>query len=218
MQLTLVVHFVSEMSNSYDNTSVQLPPTSQTLYYDVDGVLLNFSRSFSEHWNEGITQGKWNGPIIHENSDCWYLHGTGPIHEQNAIDRQVEVFHQTHEPLPLMHQDIPLILKELSNQYVIQLVTAYPHLDRRIANLALHDLKYHRITCNVTDKLAHIQAREREGWPVKAIFEDGPHHLEKLLSHYGGKVWAPRCWNYLRHLHTDPRVRLYDHPMEWNQI
>jgi hypothetical protein len=70
----------------------------------------------------------------------------------------------------------------------------------------------------VNDKLAHIQEREQAGWSVKAIFEDGPHHLSQLLPHYSGKVWAPRYWNYLRHLQHDTRIRLYDHPQEWKDL
>jgi hypothetical protein len=120
------------------HTDIPLPPTQETLYYDVDGVLLNFAGPFSQHWNHGVTQGRFMGPLIPENSECWYIHGTGPLEEQQAIDAEIEAFHHTHEPFPLMHEDITTVLNRLSTQYVIELVTAYPHLDRRIANLALH--------------------------------------------------------------------------------
>lgn len=199
-------------------TDTPHPPTRDTLYYDVDGVLLNFAGPFAQHWNAGVEEGRFTGSTIVENSDCWYLHGTGPLEEQQAIDAEIEVFHCTHAPLPLMHEDIVSHLTHLSTKYVIELVTAYPHLERRMANLALHGLPFHRITCNVSDKLAHIQAREAAGYPVKAIFEDGPHHLAKLLPHYGGKIWAPKYWKYLTHLQGDQRVRLYEHPREWQAL
>lgn len=65
------------------------------------------------------------------------------------------------------------------------MVTAYPHEQRRIANLLHHKLPYDKLTCGAHDKITHIQNREREGAQVVAIFEDGPHNLDKYLPHNG---------------------------------
>lgn len=186
-----------------------------TLYFDVDGVLLNFSEPFAEFWNKGLDQGLWKGNIIEGNHMTWNF---GDVNDMQDIKGGLDLFHQEHDHLPLMHEDIVSTLHELHIKYRIELITSYPNEKRRIENLARYNIPYDKLSCNVKDKLEYIQNAEAEGVNVVAIFEDGPHHLDMLLPKYGGKIWTPEYWNYLRPYYEDTRIHFYDSPHEWKKL
>lgn len=184
----------------------------ETLYYDVDGVLLDFCGPFADFWNKGAEEKLWKGDNIEKNPLTWNF---GLNYDIKDTAEALDEFHRIHEHLPVMHEDLPSILDKLKCKYRIELVTAYPNENKRIKNLLHHNLPYDKLTCGVTDKLSYIKECESNGATVVAIFEDGPHHLEAFLPHYANKIWAPRCWKYLAPYENDSRIRLYETPHEW---
>lgn len=166
-----------------------------TLYYDVDGILLDFVGPFVEYWNEGLKKKKWNGKLFDKNPETWTFGLRNGIDDMSEMNKAIEEF---HDYLPVMHGDISKILKELKSRYRIELITAYPDESKRIENLRNHNIPYDKLTCNINDKLSYIQEREKFGDQVVAIFEDGPYHLERFLPYYGNKLWAPNYWNHIK--------------------
>lgn len=191
---------------------------TQTIFFDVDGIILNYNRAFADFWNQGLIDNKWPGNPIDANPTTWYF-GLDPAKDDMTHHEiAIQLFHETHDHLDLVHENIAHNMKLLSQYYIIEIITAYPDHNRRVANLLHHNIPYTHITCDIYDKLAHIKARELEGVHVVAIFEDGPHHLEKYLPEYGGKIWAPRLWNYLDSFKSNEEIRWYDCPEEWLSI
>ncbi|CAH6419695.1 Hypothetical protein HVR_LOCUS771 [uncultured virus] len=190
----------------------------EAIYFDVDGVLLDFSSPFANYWNQGLEEKRWNGNLVSDNPNTWSFGYRPGIDDMTELNKAIGSFHEAHEHLPVIHGDIPAILKELQNRYHIILVSAYPDEEKRIANLEHHGISYDIIACNIHNKLEYIQEKEKEGFSVIAIFEDGPHHIEKLLLHYGGKIWSPAYWNYLSGMKDDKRIRFYETPHEWKDL
>lgn len=190
----------------------------ETLYFDVDGVLLHFSHPFSTFWNDGLTLGKWNGPILQSNPSNWSFGFRHGIDDMTTFNRVLDLFLQDHDHLPLLHSDIPDILHSLHSKYRIELVSAYPHIDRRIENLLLHNIPFDTLVCDVRDKLAYVKEQEAQGFVCVAIFEDGPHHIDAYLSSYFDRIWIPRQWNYLKEYMNKEGVRVYDSPHEWKDL
>lgn len=189
-----------------------------TLFYDVDGVLLDFTGPFAEYWNKGVDQGCWVGEPISVNPETWCFGYKPDVDDMTELYRVMYIFHEVHEHLPLMHEEIIQVLEVLKSKYTIELVTAYPNETKRVSNLLYHKLPYDKVVCNVKDKLSYIQDREKDGATVVAIFEDGPHHLDKLLPLYSGRIWAPNHWNYLDRFKGDSRIKFYDNPWEWMEL
>ena len=186
-----------------------------TLYYDVDGVLLDFTMTFGNYWNNGIIEGKWTGHKITENPTTWSFGYRSGIDDMSQLLIALDIFHEEHEHLPLLHPNIPDVLTKLQEKYNIELVTSYPNERKRIENLLHHEIPYDSLVCNVTDKINYIKDRENNGYPVIAIFEDGPHHINDFLPHYNGKIWSPSHWNYLKPFKHINGIRFYENPEEW---
>lgn len=176
---------------------------------------MDFSGPFAAYWNEGLKQNRWTGNPISSNPETWSFGYRPGIDDMTEMNKALILFQEVHDHLPLMHPDIPFILRELKNKYTIVLVSAYPNEDKRISNLKHHEITYDILSCNVRDKAKYILRKEQEGFPPVAIFEDGPQNIEKLLSHYDGKIWSPSQWNYLVEMRNDKRIRFYESPHEW---
>lgn len=191
---------------------------SKTLFYDVDGVLLDFTGPFINYWNESLLESKWKGKQLDKNPETWAF---GLYHDKDdmkEINRALAEFHVIHDHLPMMHEDIVSILTELKSKYIIELVSAYPDQKKRIENLAFHNIPYDKLVCNVNNKLDYIRGREHEGVEVIAIFEDAPHHLNSFLPFYFNKIWAPNYWNYLHPYKNETKIKLYNTPHEWKNL
>lgn len=190
----------------------------ETLYFDVDGVLLDFNAPFIAYWH--------NHYEVELNAEIWtfgYYDYKFSIHEADRlkaarIGQAFDNFNLISDPLPLMHKDIPSILTELKSRYFIELVTGYPDEKKRIADLNHHNILYDKLSCGVHDKLSYIKSCEERGAIVAGIFEDGPNHLEKFSSIYSNRIWAPRCWSYLKSYENHPDIRLYHSPCEWREL
>jgi len=181
----------------------------KTIYFDIDGIILNFAGPFATFWNNnGYKQ-------ISDNPSDWTF---GIDLNNDNLKNALELFHKIHEHLPLMDPDIPQILKQLQKAYRIELVTSYPHVDKRIENLLFHDIACDKLICDISDKLSYVKGCEDNGSIIIAIFEDSPSHLDKYLPHYSGKLWAPHYWNYLQDYKQCNGIQFYHSCFEWLKL
>ena len=184
----------------------------ETIFFDVDGVILDFTGPFSIFWNEGIKNNIWKGINISSNPHTWSF---GLDVKDPHFIEALKIFHEVHEDLPLLNCEVKEVMDQLHNKFFIELVTSYPHLNKRIKNLLFHNIPYDKLSCDVNDKVSYIQ---KSGSKVVAIFEDGPHHIDKYLSYYPGKIWAPNQWNYLIDYKQNPKIIFYDNPKDWLKL
>lgn len=189
-----------------------------TLFFDVDGVILDFNVEFVKLWNAGVDSGKWVEHHFSANPTTWAF-GLDPKKDDlTHLNQALDLFHADHEHLPLVHETIPAMIQRLKTFFEIVLVTSYPNESKRIENLALHKIYYDRLVCNVKDKVAFIKQAKQDGFYPEAIFEDGPHHLDGLVKEYPGMIWTPGHWNYLEKYKGDNRIRFYQSPAEWDGL
>jgi hypothetical protein len=186
-----------------------------TLYFDVDGILLDFNGPFVEFWNYGLVRNYWIGDEFVKNSTTWSFGLNKDTDNMSQLHKAIKEFDKSNTLLPLINKDIPYILSKLREKYRIELVTSYPHINHRIKNLNYHKIPYDKLTCNVINKLDYISNSENLGYNVVAIFEDAPHHIDNYLTKYPFKIWAPQEFNYLKHYLTNDKVKLYSSCQEW---
>ena len=186
-----------------------------TLYFDVDGVLFDFNQPFVDYWNDGLTKNYWIGDNFVKNPTTWSFGLNKDIDNMSQLHKAIKAFDESNTLLPLTNKDIPHILSKLKQKYRIELVTSYPRINHRITNLVYHNIKYDKLSCNITDKLDYVSKSENLGYNVIAIFEDAPHHIDNYLKQYPYKVWAPQEFNYLKHYSTNDKVKLYSSCQEW---
>lgn len=198
--------------NNNDTNGVE----RKVLIFDVDGIILDYNTDFVKFWDQGLKEGKWSGPPLDGNPTTWTF-GFTEEDDQTELDKAIWEFHDIHEPLPLLHDNIKQCLRIMAITYDIVLVSSYPDVEKRKRDLLFHDLFYHTLVCNVKNKVEYIKSMEDRGREIVAIFEDGPHHIDTMLPRFFGKIWAPRYWNYLKKYQTvnNTGIRFYSDPIEW---
>lgn len=190
------------------------------IIFDVDGVILDFSGPFSVFWNKGLLEGRWEGVRFEANPKTWRM-GLEEHDDRSELDRAIAIFYKEHDHLPLLNPMIPEVFRVLrSRDFEIDLVTAYPDEAKRIANLQHHEVPYDNLICDVHDKAAHVKALLSQGATISAVVEDGPHHLQRYLTHFEFplKIYAPYRWNYLQPLHGHPHIYFYEKETDWFRI
>jgi hypothetical protein len=186
-----------------------------TLYFDVDGVLLDFNGPFVEYWNDGLKKNYWIGDEFVKNPTTWSFGLNKDVDNMSQLLKAIKEFDKSSNLLPLIDKDIPNILSQLQKKYRIELVSSYPHVNHRITNLDYHNIPYDKLSCNVIDKLDYVSKTEKLGYSVVAIFDDAPHHIDNYLKQYEYKIWAPQYFNYLQPYSTNDKVKLYSSCQEW---
>ena len=186
-----------------------------TLYFDVDGVLFDFNNPFVDFWNDGLKLHLWTGNTFVYNPTTWSFGMDENKDDMSQFYKAIELFDNSNKMLPLIHKDIPHILRLLARKYTIELVTSYPHRLPRIYNLNYHDIVYDKLSCNISNKLKYVKEQETYGSNVVAIFEDAPHHIDNYLKHYPNKIWIPQNFNYLKDYTNDIRLKLYSTADDW---
>lgn len=184
-----------------------------TIYFDIDGIILNFNLAFAQFWNEGLKSRKWRGHELIENPSNWDL-GIGL--NSAEIDLAINEFYETHDPLPLIDPNIPTVINKLKLTYNIVFVSSYPNREKRIRDLAYHGIEYDELHTNIHDKLSFYIKNQNVN--VVAIFEDGPHHIRSLLPFYANLIWSPVYWNYLQPYHKHHSIIFYKSVDEWLNI
>lgn len=173
-----------------------------SLIFDVDGIILDFTGPFAKYHNER------SKIQVSENPTTWNM-GFLPSEDTTELYKLIDDFHIVHDNLPLIEENIPNILKQLQEKYNIILVTAYPDREKRISNLEYHNVPYDELICNATDKVECIKNHN-----VVAIFEDGPHHINKYLPNYSGKIYVPNFWNYTKDINKEG-IQFYSNSKQW---
>lgn len=161
---------------------------TKTIVVDIDGVILNFTKPFSNWWNRN----NYDARKLPENPHDWQFDHP----DLKLVLKGIEEFAKTHEPYDLMEPKIPEYLTELKKKYIVHLVTAFPerHKEFRIANLALHKIPYDKLTFADGHKIDLI----KEIHPV-ALVEDSPKNIMDFVEH-GYPVYVPHHWNYTKNL------------------
>lgn len=166
-----------------------------TLYFDIDGVLLDWNTAFADFWNA-----KHPEESIGNNPLTW---GGNPEHREAIYE-----FCATPIFLPLLDSKIPEIMHQLHRQYRIEILTGGSNYEHRTANLQRYNIPFDQLTCDTHNKIDRIVN------PV-AIFEDCPRHLDLMSETYPDRVWAPYQWHYVRPYASHPGIKLYGSPTEW---
>lgn len=164
-----------------------------TLYFDIDGVLLDWNTAFADYWNA-----KHPEASIGNNPLNW---GYNPEHRDMIYE-----FCGSSSVLPLLDPRIPEVMHQLHAKYRIEILTGGSSFEHRAANLQRYNIPFDQLTCEAHNKIDRIHN------PV-AIFEDCPRHLDFMIAAYPDRVWAPQQWHYVRS-YAD-RVKLYGSPIEW---
>lgn len=188
----------------------------EIIIFDADGVLVDFSKAFAAYYNERVRSGVYQGRFVDENPNTWSM-GLTDQDDRTQLDAAIEAFYHDHDHLPLMHESIPGVMAELQKHFRIEVVTAYPLREKRIANFIEHNIPFDTLHCDVHNKLEYALKRLKEGYRIVAIMEDGPHHISRYLSHEdtSSQIWIPSRWNYLSHLRDHPKLRPYYQETEW---
>lgn len=169
---------------------------------DVDGVILDFSTNFINWFNDKfkkeINDNKYPKLSFDPHKYNFDYDETYPADFFDQIQEYVDM----QPELPLIDKLFPLLTNLLHEKYNVHIISAYPHLDSRIANLNKFGIKYKTITCNIHDKLPLIKKLQ----PLFVI-EDHPEMIKQLSSE-NIKCYAPLL-NYTTNLSKLPHVQIY---------
>lgn len=159
-----------------------------TIIIDIDGVILNFSKSFSDWWNNCYS----SSYIISDNPHDWQFDHP----DKNAIYRGIMIFYKADLDYPLIESEIPEYIQKLQEKYHIHLVTAFPekYKESRIRNLSMYNIPYDEITFANGHKIDLV----KEINPI-ALIEDSPKNITSFVQN-GYQVYVPNFWNYTKSL------------------
>lgn len=172
----------------------------KTLVFDVDNVLLNFSKAFSIWFNKKNI----NYPLLSNNpSDYHYGYKKDKIfrkYVKNFINEGISM-----EPVD---KDIPKIMQKLIKNYYIVLLTAYPNMTARKIQLKQNNIPYDELIFSYPNAKHSIIYKKK--WNPIIVFEDRPSTI-KLLANHNYQVYVPNRWNYInsKDWKDYPNVTLY---------
>ncbi len=83
----------------------------------------------------------------------------------------MKLFLDTHEHLPLLDNNTADNINVLNKYYNVELISAYPHLSKRVENLLYHDINYHKLICDIHNKADYVLSQEKIGIDVVAILK-----------------------------------------------
>jgi hypothetical protein len=148
---------------------------------DVDGVILDFSKSFARFWNS-----KYPDHLISERPKSWRFGLPKEMHTR--LHDEVNNFGRTEESgkLEYLFTDIDPYFNYLSEIHDIHIVTACPEEFKENRILNLNYLKYSSLAFKSKNKAKYIIEEVK---PFIAI-EDYPENVVKL-SVAGIKVYYP---------------------------
>jgi hypothetical protein len=174
-----------------------------SIVLDVDGVILDFSTKFANHFND--THDANFGIKLKPNPSAWNYELSGK--ECDYMVDHLYKFIDSSPTLNLLDNMWPEYISALSAKYAINIVTAYPNEASRIKNLELHKIKYSSLTCcKQEDKVAEIIKKNPQ-----YVFEDCPAHIEKLSELLPNtKIFVPSLWNYTKGVDRRSNIILYD--------
>jgi uncharacterized HAD superfamily protein len=169
---------------------------------DVDGVLLNFNRGFTQYYNT-----KHNKDLI-ENPDGWNWGITDP-EQLTHLFTEIKAFIDGSPHLDLIDHRWPQFIRDMRKRHSIIIVTAYHNHHNRRDNLSAHGIEFDEIYFSQNfDKVKMITVLNPD-----VVIEDCPQHLNALSDALDPKVkiFVPSMWNYKREIREDAkRITYYD--------
>jgi HAD superfamily hydrolase (TIGR01509 family) len=169
-----------------------------TIVFDVDNVLLNFSKTFSEWFNNKNT----NFPQLSSNPDDYHFG-----YKKNTIFKKyITEFIINGVMIQLLEKDIPEIMQQLHKKYNIILLTAYPNLSARRKNLEKLNIPYDQLIFAFPNAKPTVIKKMNLN-PI-AVFEDRPSTI-RLLIKAGIPTYVPNYWNYIKNEEWND-IYLYD--------
>jgi FMN phosphatase YigB (HAD superfamily) len=159
----------------------------ETIIFDVDNVLLDFSKTFSIWLNKKNTK----YPKLSFNPNDYHHGYKNNLEFKNYIAQ----FILEGVMMPPLEKDIPQIIQKLHKKYNIILLTAYPNMAARKANLKKLNIIYDKLVFAYPNVKPSVIKKMK--WDPIAVFEDRPSTI-KLLSKAGFLTFVPYRWNYIR--------------------
>lgn len=175
---------------------------------DVDGVLLDFNKSFTVWWNNRYSK-LYNFNMAY-NPLVWNY----GFNNETILKNHITEFINTDPFLDIIDNDFPKLINELSKTYEINIITAYHREESRKYNLEKYDIKYDKIyfatNSNKVDVIKSVNP--------SIIIEDCPLHVNKLINENKYKIYVPIFWNYTKEIEND-KVCKYNSVLDlWNEL
>ena len=188
---------------TYSNISMteRSERTKPLLVFDVDGVILNFSKGFAEYFNA-----KHPHLNLAHNPEEWDYGLTGT--DLNLLKDNIKSFIDEGYHLELLHEDMPNSVNDAHNRFDVQIVTSFHNHSSRVSNLEKFSIKYNRIV--FSDNTNKVDILKQLG--PKLIVEDCPMHVERIQRELpDAVVFVPDMWRYTQSV-VGERVIKYQDP------
>ena len=172
----------------------------RNIVIDVDGIILDFSKSFTRYHNS------ISSTVIAENPQSWNYDTDKKY--KNTLHKHITNFINAGPTLELFDDHWPELTGKLQNKYNVNIVTAYRHQQSRIDNLRKYNIKYDNIHFTVnTNKVETICKLN----PVY-IFEDCPIHVQNLSKKLDDTIiYTPNHWNYVKNIPDAHNIVKYEY-------
>jgi hypothetical protein len=163
---------------------------------DCDGVILDFSLYFIEHWNL-----RGYKPTIKYPPKDWNF----GLKDPKPIPKRLDEFYRSTAVgnLPLLFDDAPAILNSMATVFDVTILTNVPKFikQKRIENLAKHKITFSNTldlvtTDNKTEYLKKLRPTKKD--PI-IVIDDRPDTIS-IASMAGFKVFYPNCHIYTQGL------------------
>lgn len=215
------LNYTSIFVNTTSDTIVKeevIINTKPVIILDVDGVILDFAAGFRYWWNVEKQYRKKYKHVVPPNPSDWHFDFKG---DRQVIYLKIAQYINTKPMLSLFDMTIPQSLRELRKHFKIIIVTAYPHRESRIKNLALYGIRmahsnedggedgeYDELHCCYREcKVTKMTSFKN----IAFIVEDCPDHVIKLVKQ-GYTVYAPSHWNYLQEVFIEYEKNKHSYP------
>ncbi len=184
---------------------------SETIVFDCDGVITDFTKAFYEWYNTINKFQEVYGPIS-SNPSNWIFDFQG---DPQIIRTLVQQFINSNPSYKLIFDEMPRVLEQLKKKYRIVIVSHYPNQQHRVTNLhnlgILPGVHYDNIYCVDTTQLK-IQTVLMQN--PSYYVEDAPYLINHFVNNYQIPLLVPNYYNYTKAIPDHPLITKYDHPLQ----
>lgn len=156
------------------------------LAIDVDGVILDYNKSFTKYFY------KMTGYSIKYNPDSWNFDLTSE-EDLKELRTRIDEFANKGKILELLDENWAKYLNELRKNFYVVIITAWPNEETRKKNLEYHKIEYDEIYFTDYNNKPDIMKKINPDY----IFEDSPNNVNKMTEIFkNSKFFVPGMWNY----------------------
>jgi uncharacterized HAD superfamily protein len=163
------------------------------LVLDIDGVVVNFAKAFSEYYNK-----LYGADLIPENPHaCDYgMHGQKYSDLLSDLHKFIMEDYDGHDyDYELLHSDFPSLIERLRERYQIHIVTSYPNSESRLRYFEKKNISYDTANFSTHDNKVEIVA----GLSPRFIIEDNPGNILNMARRCPeSTILYPTKWNFLQ--------------------